>query len=94
MTSESCSHISTKFLQGSLSGKLGLAALNARGIAGSIAADDSSDFNIVVGKLSELSVVQAKLFLLGANTDRKARNEVHEEKDDASHAKSIGKAGN
>jgi len=93
MTSESYSHISSKSLQASLSGKFGLAALNARGRAGSIAADDARNFNIVVGKLAELSIVQAKIFLLGANTDRKARNEVHEGEDDASHAKSISKAG-
>lgn len=55
---------------------------------------DAIRLGITYGKLSKLSVVDSKNFGLLASTQTQARNQVHDEEDDASSTESIGETSN
>lgn len=62
--------------------------------AGRGAVDVASDLDIVVGELAELAVIETHLLLLRADTQRQARDEVHEEQDHAGQDERVGEPGN
>lgn len=81
-------------------GSSGLLALVDRGrragdkLAVDVLRGSAGKLNVVVGKLAELGVIKTKLLLLGSDTQAEARDEVHEEQDDAGHAERVGETGN
>lgn len=54
----------------------------------------ASNLDVVVGKLAELAIIQPNFLLVGADTQRQAGNEVHEEQDDAGDHKRVREPGN
>lgn len=54
----------------------------------------ASKLNVIVGELAELSIIKTKLLLLGRDTERKTRDQVHEEQDDAGDDERVREAGN
>lgn len=55
--------------------------------------DVPRQLDVVVGELAELAVVDADLLVLGADAEGQARDEVHEEEDDAGEGKGPAKGG-
>ena len=55
--------------------------------------DVARHLNIVVRKLAQLAVIQTKLLLLRADAEGQARDEVHEEQDDAGEHKGPAEGG-
>lgn len=54
----------------------------------------AAKLDVVVRKLSKLAIIETHLLLLGRDTQAEARNEVHEEENDASHDEGVGKSSN
>lgn len=54
----------------------------------------TAELNVIVRELSELTIVETKLLLLGRYTQAEARDEVHEEEDETRHEEGIREARN
>jgi len=64
-----------------------------RSSSGEDVASLAGELNIVVGELAELGIIQTHLLLLSSHTERQARDEVHEEEDDAGKDKRVRETG-
>lgn len=67
--------------------------LGSEGLAGTDVAGVALKLNVIVGELAKLTVIETDFLFLGANAKAEARDQVHEEQDQASHDKRVRKAG-
>lgn len=63
-------------------------------VSGDDIAGVALDLDVIVRELAELDVVDADVLVLGRHAQAQARDQVHEEQDDACQDERVGEAGN